>query len=96
MRADNSHHLIAAARNRAEQTSTRALRALRRLDLTGTPVTFEAVAREAGVSRSWLYSQVDLRDEIQSLRARHQPTPPIPSAGPGPRMTQHSGCRTPA
>ena len=78
MRADNSHHLAAAARNRAEQTRTRAIRALRRLDQTGTAITFEAVAREAGVSRSWLYGQADLRDQIQTLRARHQPTPPTP------------------
>jgi Family of unknown function (DUF6262) len=78
MRADNSHHLIAAARNRAEQTRTRAHRALRRLDQAGTAITFEAVAREAGVSRSWLYGQVDLRDQIQALRARHQPAPSTP------------------
>jgi hypothetical protein len=78
MRADNSHHLIAAAQVRAEQTRSRALRALRQLDQTGTAITFVAVAREAGVSRSWLYSQVDLRDHIQALRARHQPTPPTP------------------
>jgi hypothetical protein len=78
MRADNSHHLIAAAQHRAEQTRSRALRALRRLDQTGIAITFEAVAREAGVSRSWLYNQVDLRDQIQALRARHQPTPPTP------------------
>jgi len=78
MRADNSHHLTAAARNRAEQTRTRAVRALRRLDQTGTPVTFEAVAREAEVSRSWLYGQADPREQIQTLRARHQPTPPTP------------------
>jgi hypothetical protein len=31
------------------------------------------VAREAGVSRSWLYSQPDLRAEIQRLRGHHQP-----------------------
>jgi hypothetical protein len=78
MRADNSRHLIAAAQVRAEQTRSRALRALRQLDQTGTAITFEAVAREAGVSRSWLYGQVDLRDHIQALRARRQPTPPTP------------------
>lgn len=78
MRADNTRPLIAAARDRAEQTRSRALRALRRLDQAGTAITFEAVAREAGVSRSWLYSQADLRDQIQALRARHQPTPSTP------------------
>jgi small-conductance mechanosensitive channel len=80
MRADNSRHLVVAAQQRAEHTRTRALRALRRLDGTGTAVTFEAVAREAGISRSWLYSQADLRAEIQALRTRTRSpsSPPTP------------------
>lgn len=73
MRADNSAHLLAAARRRTEQTRTRALRALRDLDNAGAPVTFEALAREAGVSRSWLYSQPDLRATVQDLRDRNRP-----------------------
>jgi hypothetical protein len=74
MRADNSRHLASAARDRAEQTRAKALRALRDLEDAGRPVTFEAVAREAGVSRSWLYTQPDLRAKIDQLRARH-PSP---------------------
>ncbi len=70
MRADNSHHLRAAARRRALETRERAVRALRRLDAAGRPVTVETVARQAGVSRSWLYGQPDLRAEIQRLRSR--------------------------
>jgi len=80
MRADNSHHLCAAARRRALETHDRAVRALRLLDATGRPVTITTVAREAGVSRSWLYAQTDLRAEIERLRAQ-QPlasSPPIP------------------
>lgn len=69
MRADNTHHLLAAARQRAVETRQRALAALRRLDATGRPVSFDTVAREASVSRSWLYSQADLRAEIQRLRS---------------------------
>ncbi len=76
MRADNSHHLIAAARERAEQTHTRALLTLRRLDEAGVAVTFEAIAREAGVSRSWLYGQADLRAEIEALRTRSRTSSP--------------------
>jgi hypothetical protein len=41
------------------------------MDATGQRVTFDAVAREAGVSRSWLYSQDDLKAEIERLRSRH-------------------------
>ncbi len=75
MRADNSRHLLAAAQQRAENTRRRAVAALRRLDATGKPVTFDTVAREAGVSRSWLYAQTDLRTEIERLRARHRESP---------------------
>lgn len=75
MRADNTHHVIAAARRRAEQTRERAVAALRRMDATGQRITFDAVAREAGVSRSWLYAQDDLRAEIEQLRQRNPPAP---------------------
>jgi hypothetical protein len=78
MRADNSRHVIAAARRRAEQTRGRAVAALRRMDATGQRISFDAVARQAGVSRSWLYAQDDLRAEIEQLRQRHPPASPAP------------------
>jgi hypothetical protein len=68
MPADNSAHLIAAAQRRSQTTRQRATAALRRLDASGQPVSFDSLAREADVSRSWLYSQPDLRAEIQRLR----------------------------
>lgn len=70
MRADNSRHLAVAARDRAEQTHAKALRTLRDLEDAGHLVTFEAVARKAGVSRSWLYSQPEIRAKIDELRVR--------------------------
>ena len=73
MRADNSHHIIDAARRRSQITRRRAVAALRRMDNAGLPVTVDAIAREAGVSRSWLYSQPDLRAEIERLRDRRRP-----------------------
>ncbi len=78
MRADNTGHLTAAARRRAEQTRQRATAALRRMDATGAPVSIQTVARQAGVSRSWLYAQPDLRGEIERLRARRRPRQPTP------------------
>ena len=75
MRADNSQHLVDAARRRAQATRRRALTALRRMDNSGTPITFDALAREARVSRSWLYSQPDLRAEVERRRDRTRPAP---------------------
>jgi|SRR4051794_21525200 hypothetical protein len=73
MRSDNSRHLLAAARKRSSQTRRRAEAAIASITDAGTPVTFDAVAREASVSRSWLYAQPDLRAEIDRLRQRMPP-----------------------
>ena len=73
MRSDNSHHVIAAARQRSQATKRRAVTALRRLDTAGTPINFDVIAREAKVSRSWLYNQPDLRAEIERLRDPQRP-----------------------
>jgi hypothetical protein len=81
MRADNSAYLTAAARRRSAATRRRAAAALRRLDDAGRPISFDALAREAHVSRSWLYGQQDLRAEIERLRDQRQPPAqqPIPA-----------------
>ena len=81
MRADNTRHIIAAARQRRELTRAKAVQALRVLDADGSPVTFEAVAAAAGVSRSWLYAQPDIRAEIERLRAvsGRAPATPLPA-----------------
>jgi hypothetical protein len=75
MRADNTIHLTTAARRRHELTRSRTIRALRELDAAGGPVPFEIVARSAGVSRSWLYTQPDIRAEIERLRSLHHRAP---------------------
>ena len=81
MRADNTAHLIAAASRRHELARSKAIRAVRELDAAGTTVTFESAARAAGVSRSWLYTQPDIRDEVLRLRdlGRRAPGTPVPA-----------------
>ncbi|CAM4009890.1 DUF6262 family protein [Nocardiopsis rhodophaea] len=69
MRADNSAHLVISAHRRHELTRAKTLKSLHELDTAGTPVTFESVARHANVSRSWLYTQPDIRAEIERLRS---------------------------
>jgi hypothetical protein len=68
MPADNRAALAAATRNRAVTVRERARTAMRRLDRDGTPISFAAVATAAGVSRSLLYRDPDLRTEIDRLR----------------------------
>ena len=60
--------LSEAAARRHELTRARAVQALRELDRAGTPVTFARVAHEAGISRSWLYTQPDISSQIRRLR----------------------------
>lgn len=81
-RADNSHHLTASAQRRHEATRDRAIQALRDLDRRGGAVTFQIVAQKAEVSRSWLYTQDDIRDEIRRLRdLQHaNDSTPLPAA----------------
>ncbi|WP_113702387.1 DUF6262 family protein [Nonomuraea lactucae] len=81
MPADHTTHLIIAARRRHELTRAKAIRTLSELRQAGEPISFDLVARTAGVSRSWLYSQPDIRDQIQHLRliTRRAPAPPLPT-----------------
>jgi hypothetical protein len=76
VRADNSRHIRLAAERRHELTRSKAVAALRELQNGDGAVTFEAVAMAAGVSRSWLYTQVDLRAVIIGLRDEGRPRQP--------------------
>jgi hypothetical protein len=62
--------LTEAAAARHQRAVERATRVLRELDADGAAVSFQAVARRAGVSRQWLYTQPVLRAQIERLRDR--------------------------
>jgi HAMP domain-containing protein len=65
---DRVDRLREAAQARHEATLRRATNAVQRMARCGDAVTFRRVAETAGVSRSWLYRQPQLRDEINRLR----------------------------
>jgi hypothetical protein len=69
--------LHAAARRKSANTLQRARGALDELERVGGEVTFQRVARTAGVSRQWLYRQPQLRARIEALRAK--PPAPVPA-----------------
>jgi hypothetical protein len=77
VRPEPTAPLAAAAARRHELTRSRAVQAIRELDRSTQPVTFASVAAAAGISRSWLYTQPDIRSQISRLRdAGGQPQRP--------------------
>ena len=64
--------LLAAAQRKSQAARSRVSAALRALDARGGEITFQAVAHAAGVSRQWLYTQPELRAEIEQLRASNE------------------------
>jgi len=65
----NTTGLAQAAEDRSQRAVDRTRSVIRRLERNGEAVSFQSVAREAGVSRQFLYSQAPLRAEIERLRA---------------------------
>ena len=75
-----------------ELTRAKAIQALRDLDRAGRPVTFDAVAAPPAVSRSWLYTQPDIRDRDRAA-ARGQPSrAPGPTSPPASAPPTHPCC----
>lgn len=68
MATDQTAALHAATLRRITSTRARARAALRRLDKEGATINYVTVAEAAGVSRSLLYRDPELRAEIHRLR----------------------------
>ena len=79
MSVDQIERLTANARRRSEQTLQRAQNTLTAMAARGDTVTVASLAKNADVSRSWIYTQPELRDQIEQL---HQAAPARPSRSP--------------
>jgi len=82
--------LAKTAATRHHRAVQRAERALQELDADGATVSFQSVARRAGVSRQWLYTQPALRGEIEQLRDR---TPARAGGIPAPQRASEASLR---
>jgi Family of unknown function (DUF6262) len=80
-------HLQQATRARSQGTEKRARTALAELVKAGKPVSFTAVARQAGVSTDFLYRSPELRMQIERHRARGGPAPAATADPPGASST---------
>ena len=76
---DNSRHLLQAAALKHDLAVARTRAAIESLDRAEGSLTFTAVARTAGVARSWLYKQPELREAITRLRQDRIGTPSVPT-----------------
>jgi len=65
--ADKSQHLVAATARRSAEARRRAENALLALRSPGQPASVTKLAKDAGVARSWLYTQPDLIAGIRQL-----------------------------
>lgn len=72
MSREGTQAIHLAAATRSLDAAGRVRRALRELAKRGVEVNFAAVAAAAGVSRQFLYSQAELRAEIELLRGRQR------------------------
>jgi hypothetical protein len=70
MPPENPPPLAVAAARKRDRALERARSALGELETRDEPISFQAVARRADVSRQWLYTQPALRTEIEQLRDR--------------------------
>ena len=84
MRSDNSHHVVNAAKRRRADTLERAPKSPTRTWRNRPAHTITQIAAHAGVSRSWLYTRPELRDQLHRLTT----TPDTGSSAPQP--TEHA------
>ncbi len=90
MKTDNSNHLREAARRKHEECLSRVNAAIREADRLRQPVTVQGVAKAAGVSPSWIYTQPAIYEAVRSRRseADHRSTTRIPGAEGSGRASQ--------
>jgi predicted nuclease with TOPRIM domain len=76
----NTTGLTDYANRRKQETHQRVDQAIARLVRENKLINFNAVAHAAGVTKSYLYAQADLRERIEALRTPHNNMKKLPSA----------------
>lgn len=59
-----------ASQSKVKDTRLKVETILRVMKEKNIPINFESVAKLSGISKTWLYRQTDLRDEINLLRKK--------------------------
>ncbi|MFD6107647.1 DUF6262 family protein [Nocardia salmonicida] len=69
--ADNTRFLLEATRQRSTEARKRAEAAITTATCGTGRITVAGIAKTAGVSRSWIYTQPDLVDAISALQQQN-------------------------
>ena len=76
----NTEEIVRLAKLKTNRTREGVDKAISKLSLEGKVINFNTVAKEANVSKSWLYKERDIRKRIESLRKQqhnHLSTRPV-------------------
>ncbi|WP_438872342.1 DUF6262 family protein [Providencia hangzhouensis] len=63
----NTEEIVRLAKQKSRRTRENVDKVISKLSLEGKTINFNTVAKEANVSKSWLYKEHDIRQRIESL-----------------------------
>jgi hypothetical protein len=67
--------IVKMAKKKSIETKDKVDKTLKRLVLEGMTVNFNVVSKESGISKSWLYSNEDIRARIEDIRDKQKMSP---------------------
>jgi predicted nuclease with TOPRIM domain len=68
----NTEAVVAYAKRKKEETVEKVEQAIKQLIQQNEKINFNTVTKAAGVSKSYLYNQTELRDRIETLRQQQR------------------------
>jgi len=71
----NTEAIVNIAKKKSDEVRNKVEKTIQRLILEGVIVNFNVVKNEAGVSKSWLYSNEDIRRRIEEIRDKQNVSP---------------------
>lgn len=71
----NTEAIVRIAKRKSDEVRYKVEKTIPRLVLEGITVNFNVVSNEAGVSKSWLYSNEDIRKRIEVIRDKQKVSP---------------------
>lgn len=68
----NTDKIVQLAKEKSEKTRGNVEKVISKMSLEGKMINFNTVSKETGVSKSWLYKELDVRKRIETHRELQQ------------------------